>query len=221
MVYLHLQKEKDSSTFSRLLRAFSWRLYSRSWLSEHFSILPTSSWRQKGMKKKWKKPGKLLPLVPSDLSWSHFLMLLLLLFHDFHSKYMMKFFSLILITFSLCLPVFASTGCSLENKNVAEFLNECAQGTVGIDPSGTSSNEAWVQDRITKIAKWAISLGALLAVGAIVWAGIQYVKAFGDDEQLKKAKTTGIYAVIGLLLMMASFWLVDIFINFLFQITSK
>lgn len=54
----------------------------------------------------------------------------------------MKFFSLILITFSLCLPVFASTGCSLENKNVAEFLNECAQGTVGIDPSGTSSNEA-------------------------------------------------------------------------------
>lgn len=55
---------------------------------------------------------------------------------------MMKFFSLILITFSLCLPVFASTDCTLENKNVADFLNGCAQGTIGIDPSGTTSDEA-------------------------------------------------------------------------------
>ena len=43
----------------------------------------------------------------------------------------------------------------------------------------------------------------------------------GDSgqEKLKKAKTTGIYAVIGLILMMLSFSLVDVIINFIFKVT--
>lgn len=55
----------------------------------------------------------------------------------------------------------------------------------------------------------------------IVWSGIQYTKSFGEDESLKKAKNTGIYAVIGLLLLMASFGLVDIVIQFVFELGSK
>lgn len=73
-----------------------------------------------------------------------------------------------------------------------------------------------MKEQIKKIAERAISVGALIAVGAIVWAGIQYTKAYGEDESIKKAKNTGIYALIGLVLLLAAFGLVDIFINFLF-----
>lgn len=99
--------------------------------------------------------------------------------------------------------------------NAAEFLAKCASGTTGIQVKADGSVTS-VKDRIVDIAKKAIAFGALLAVGAIVWAGIQYTKSFGEDESLKKAKNTGIYAVIGLILLMSAFGLVDIIINFIY-----
>jgi hypothetical protein len=41
-----------------------------------------------------------------------------------------------------------------------------------------------------------IAFGALFAIGALVFTGIQYTMSYGDDEKIKKAKTTGIYALI-------------------------
>ncbi len=74
---------------------------------------------------------------------------------------------------------------------------------------------------IIPIANGAISFGALLAVWAIVWSGIQYTKAFGEDEKLKKAKTTWIYSLIWLILLLISFGIVDIFINFIYTVTGN
>lgn len=65
------------------------------------------------------------------------------------------------------------------------------------------------------IVERAISLGAVFAVAFLVWAGIQYTTAYGDDEKIKHAKSTGIYATAGLILLMAAFGLVDIFIGFI------
>lgn len=78
-----------------------------------------------------------------------------------------------------------------------------------------------MKDRIITIATAAISLGALLAVGALVWAGIQYTKSMGDDEKLKKAKSSIIFTLIGLILLMAAFPLVDIIINFVYKIADQ
>jgi hypothetical protein len=100
------------------------------------------------------------------------------------------------------------------------LLEECARGSKVAIKVEAGDKEA-VVDRIISIAEWAISLGALLAVGAIVWAGIQYTKSLGDDEKLKKAKTTGVYALIGLILLLMSFGLVDIFINFIYSMAGS
>ena len=43
---------------------------------------------------------------------------------------------------------------------------------------------------IKSVAKTVISFGALFAIGAIVFSGIQYTTSYGDDEKVKKAKTT-------------------------------
>lgn len=133
---------------------------------------------------------------------------------------MHKLFLFFIIIAEIFFPLVSSAACSLEETNASSFLSGCSSGTIGIDPALVQW-EAGTRERVWLVATGAISLWALLAVGAIVWAGIQYTKSFGDDEKLKKAKSTGIYAVIGLVLMMLSFSLVDVFINFLFRITES
>ena len=136
----------------------------------------------------------------------------------------MKYFIFIISLFFLTSSIFAAANkedCNFDTTtNAVDFLQGCAEGTPAIDPSLETNDEEWIKDRVKNIAKWAISLGALLAVGALVWAGIQYTKAYGEDESLKKAKTTGVYALIGLLLLMASFGLVNIFVNFVYSLAG-
>jgi hypothetical protein len=105
--------------------------------------------------------------------------------------------------------------------SATQFLTDCAKNTPSIDPSLTPPTMGWMKEMIILIANGAISFGALLAVWAIVWSGIQYTKAFGSEEKLKKAKMTGLYSLIGLILLLISFGIVDIFINFIYTISGN
>lgn len=109
--------------------------------------------------------------------------------------------------------------CSFDvSKDAEVFLQECSQDSKkAIKPYLAGDTESSIKERVKIIANGAISLGALLAVGALVWAGIQYTKAYGEEESIKKAKTTGIYALIGLILLLSSFGLVNILINFIYN----
>lgn len=135
---------------------------------------------------------------------------------DSYMKYIFLFFAL----FSIHTVFAAPADCRIDpssNIPADRMLADCAQGTIGISPGSTNTKET-VRDTIKMVVNSAIVFGGLLAVGALVWSGIQYTTAYGDDEKLKKAKTTGIYALIGLILLMGSFGLVDIFINFIYTI---
>jgi hypothetical protein len=51
-----------------------------------------------------------------------------------------------------------------------------------------------------------------------VFSGIRYTISAGDDEKLKSAKNTAIYAIIGLILLLTAFPLVDILVNFIYNL---
>jgi hypothetical protein len=53
-----------------------------------------------------------------------------------------------------------------------------------------------IKEIVINFAEKTIAFGALFAIGAIVFSGIQYTISYGDDEKVKKAKSTGIYAII-------------------------
>lgn len=157
-------------------------------------------------------------------------MLLLLLFLDFHSNSMKILLVLFSFIYFIILPaVEVSAACAIDTNSAitieaGQFLSECASTTRGINPGnygGATATQEDTKKKIIDIANTAISFWALLAVGAIVWAGLQYTKSFWDDEKLKKAKTTGIFAVIGLIMLLVSFGIVDIFINFIYTITGN
>ena len=57
---------------------------------------------------------------------------------------------------------------------------------------------------VTNIAKIVAEIGVPIAVCAIIWAGFLFVTARGSEEQLKKAKTTFFWAIIGTAILLGA-----------------
>jgi uncharacterized membrane protein len=97
------------------------------------------------------------------------------------------------------------------------FLQDCSSGMPNaVDSSRVGTDK--MKELVTSIAEKVIAFGALFAIGAIVFSGIQYTTSFGDDEKTKKAKMTGIYALTGLLLLLVAFSLVNIIVTFIYNL---
>lgn len=79
-----------------------------------------------------------------------------------------------------------------DSTSPANFIVGCASGTKAVQVNGGGGPTA-TKELVIKVAEQVIAFGSLLAIGAIVYAGIQYTVSGGDDEKLKKAKMTGIY----------------------------
>lgn len=112
--------------------------------------------------------------------------------------------------------------CTLDASSPVEFLKWCAaEGSDNaVSIQGGETDIKGINALVQRVAKQAIGFGALFAIGFIVFAGIRYTTAYGDDEKIKHAKTTAIYAIIGLLILGLSFVSVDTIVKFIFQVAE-
>lgn len=51
---------------------------------------------------------------------------------------------------------------------------------------------------IINITNWVLGFVTILAVLFLIWGGLQYLTAAGNEEQVEKAKNTITYALLGL-----------------------
>lgn len=63
---------------------------------------------------------------------------------------------------------------------------------------------------IVKIIKESIKYVGLLAILALSWGGIQFLTSMGSDEKVKHAKHTIIYSLVGVLLSVVAYTIIDI-----------
>ena len=63
---------------------------------------------------------------------------------------------------------------------------------------------------IVKIIKESIKYVGLLAILALSWGGIQFLTSIGNEEKVKSAKHTVIYSLVGVLLSVVAYTIVDI-----------
>ena len=117
--------------------------------------------------------------------------------------------------------VVASSHCLATSVlSASSYLKWCAgNADNAISPTNGGDGVTSIKALIKSVAKTVISFGALFAIGAIVFSGIQYTTSYGDDEKVKKAKTTWVYAIIGLFLLLLAFPLVDILVNFVYGLS--
>ncbi|EKD30343.1 MAG: hypothetical protein ACD_78C00085G0003 [uncultured bacterium (gcode 4)] len=63
---------------------------------------------------------------------------------------------------------------------------------------------------IVKIIKESIKYVGLLAILALSWGGLQFLTSMGNDEKVKHAKHTIIYALVGVVLSVIAYAIIDI-----------
>jgi len=71
------------------------------------------------------------------------------------------------------------------------------------------SKEGDIKELIIGWTNFLLSIAALLAVVAIVWAGFLYITAAGDDSRMETAKKIVIWVIVGILLILAAYAIVN------------
>ena len=86
---------------------------------------------------------------------------------------------------------------------------------------GCSSTEAALPETIKNILNFVVGVGGLVAVIYVVIGGYGYMTSQGDSAKLQKAKSTILYAVIGLVICSLAFVIVNFALGSLNSTTSS
>ena len=98
---------------------------------------------------------------------------------------------------------------------------EVSAQTIGCNPSIEICNpiqSSTFGDLMSKIAGIAAQIGLPLVVVFMIYAGFLFVSARGNEEQLKKAKTTFFWTIIGALLVVGAYAISEAIKNFAQQL---
>lgn len=109
--------------------------------------------------------------------------------------------------------VFASVAMPVMGATVAQAQGNAAQEMLsGADTTGQEDGPE-VESSITKIVNILLFLLGVVAVIAIIVGGIMYAVSSGDAGRAKAAKDTIMYAVIGLIVAILAYAIVNFVIS--------
>lgn len=111
----------------------------------------------------------------------------------------------------MCLAM-AFTAVSPVSLPVYADSRDEAQNGANLANSGGGSNQN-LPDIITTIINVMLFIAAALAVIMIIYGGIRYITAHGDEKQVKVAKDTIVYSVTGLIIAILAYALVTFIFN--------
>lgn len=96
----------------------------------------------------------------------------------------------------------------------------------GLIPSITLAANAWgvpttptnipntdLNGIIINITNWVLGFVTILAVLFLIWGGLQYLTAAGNEDQVEKAKNTITYALLGLVVAAIAYAAVVVVVN--------
>ena len=116
--------------------------------------------------------------------------------------------AMVAVVTALAFGVFAAPAYATGDCNAAEGLtgavkNDCSQG------SGQAKNLLGNGGVVTTVINTMLFIVGLLSVVMIIFAGIRYTTAHGDKQQVTSAKDTLIYAVVGLIVAIIAYAVVN------------
>jgi hypothetical protein len=80
--------------------------------------------------------------------------------------------------------------------------------------TGLSQPRTW-QAWVATVINYALYLAGILAVIFIIYGGFQYITSRGNETQAKSGARTLTYAVIGLVLIILSYVIINVLVSFL------
>lgn len=89
----------------------------------------------------------------------------------------------------------------------------CVQKIEGSDGAGVPTLGCiWVV--LSNVINAALVLSGVVAIFLIIWAGFQYVTSSGDKEKVDAARKRLTYAIIGLIFIFMSFFIINFIATF-------
>ena len=82
-----------------------------------------------------------------------------------------------------------------------------SKGTTGVD--GVGGNDTDLVSSVTGILNGVIAVLGLVCVVVIIIGGVNYMTSSGDSGKVKKAKDTILYGIIGLIICVLAFAIVN------------
>ena len=115
----------------------------------------------------------------------------------------MKKFGLIsLFSLLFLIPVLAPAGAALINTDKANEIT----GNVNITAAQTEyDTTTTLEDRIATVIRIALSLLGSIFIVLMFWAGNSWMQAAGNEEKVKKAKTSIRNLLVGLVLVLMAY----------------
>lgn len=111
----------------------------------------------------------------------------------------------------ICLAILFIVTCLLLGTNIY---------AAGVDPRNVASSPAGGGLKINEsnvtlpqfianvLVKYGLPIVGAIAVGFVVWGGVQIILSSGEPEKLAKAKKTLLYSVIGIIIVVFAYYIV-------------
>lgn len=81
-------------------------------------------------------------------------------------------------------------------------------------PEGFRCGEGNIAELFKTVAEWALGIAFILAVIFLIYGGFRYILAGGNEEAAKQGRTAIFNALIGIVIIVLSFIIVQIVYNF-------
>ena len=113
----------------------------------------------------------------------------------------------------MCLAMVLTAVSPVSLPVYADSREEAQNGAKLVDGGGGGGSNQNLPDIITTIINVMLFIAAALAVIMIIYGGIRYITAHGDEKQVKVAKDTIVSSVAGLILAILDYALVTFIFN--------
>lgn len=108
----------------------------------------------------------------------------------------------------VAVPVFATDAAALA-PGFADAVDQAKNGVTKINDGNSKSLTAFIKD----IVNILLFILGTIAVLVIIIGGIRYATSGGDSNQITGAKNTILYAIIGLVVALMAFAIVNFVLN--------
>lgn len=110
------------------------------------------------------------------------------------------------LTAVMCLAMAFTVASPVSLPVYADAKDEVKKGADMTNSGGSAKQD--LPDVITTIINVMLFIAGALAVIMIIYGGIRYITAHGDEKQVKVAKDTIVYSVTGLIIAILAYALV-------------
>lgn len=119
----------------------------------------------------------------------------------------LNFAQIAIVAMVALIPVLVPTNYA-EAQLVRSFVDNCPADT------GVRCSEGSIAAIFRLIINWALAIAFIAAVIMLIWGGFRYITSAGNDEQAKGARGTIVNALIGMVIIVLSYVIVQIVYRF-------